>query len=280
MLNSSNLYNSEWLALVFKNRNQQYGAFVLRRQSDHIVAKSLFIAAAIFVLSFIAPSLFSKEKIATVVDDEIYKIVDVTTVMPIEKVEPLKEKAELPKAAAPKEIAKSVNLSSNVIVVDKNLVADPPKSKALVDAVISNVTQDGLSGPQNAALVANGDGNGTGIDGKVSGAGDSNEIYNVSGLEAYPEFPGGMNAWAKFLQNNLRYPYMAQDNNIQGKVLVSFVVEKDGSITDVSVVRGIGYGCDEEAIRVIKKSLRWKPGFQNNKPVRVRYNMPINYMMQ
>lgn len=70
---------------------------------------------------------------------------------------------------------------------------------------------------------------------------------------------------------------MAQDEGVSGKVYLSFVVEKDGTITDVKVVKGIGYGCDDEAMRVIKKSPRWKAGMQNNLPVRVRYNMPISY---
>ena len=102
-------------------------------------------------------------------------------------------------------------------------------------------------------------------------------MHNAAGVEVYPQFPGGMTAWAKFIQKNLKYPIMAQDANIQGKVYLSFVVEKDGAITDVSVLRGIGAGCDEEAMRVIKKSPKWKAGQQNNQNVRVRYTMPINY---
>lgn len=105
-----------------------------------------------------------------------------------------------------------------------------------------------------------------------------NNIY-VDGVEKFPEFPGGMAAWTKFIQKNLRYPYMAQDAGIQGKVFLNFVVEKDGSITDVTVSRGIGYGCDDEAVRVIKKSPRWIAGRQNNQTVRVRYSMPISYML-
>jgi len=88
-----------------------------------------------------------------------------------------------------------------------------------------------------------------------------------------------MAAWAKFIQKNLRYPYPAQDAGVQGKVFLSFVVEKDGAITDVKIVKGIGYGCDDEAVRVIKKSPKWKAGEQNKQTVRVRYNMPINYTL-
>jgi protein TonB len=94
-----------------------------------------------------------------------------------------------------------------------------------------------------------------------------------------PEFVGGMDAWAKFLGKNLRYPVQARDEGIQGRVTVSFVVEKNGELSNVKVLKGIGYGCDEEAIRVIKKSPFWKPGFQNGRPVRVSYVMPIVFRL-
>ena len=121
-------------------------------------------------------------------------------------------------------------------------------------------------------------GNVGGVTGNAS-EGSGNEVLDVIGVDSYPEFPGGMAAWAKFIQKNLRYPYPAQDAGVQGKVFLSFVVEKDGTITDVKIVKGIGYGCDDEAMRVIKKSPKWKPGAQNKQTVRVRYNMPINYML-
>jgi len=86
-----------------------------------------------------------------------------------------------------------------------------------------------------------------------------------------------MKAFTKYMERNLRYPSQAQEDGIQGKVFLSFVVEKDGSITDVKVLKGIGFGCDEEAMKVIKKSPLWKPGKNKGIPVRVRYNMPINF---
>ena len=118
-----------------------------------------------------------------------------------------------------------------------------------------------------------------GVSIEASTGGNGEGIYEYAGVQVYPEFPGGMEVWVKFIQRNLRYPAMAQEANIQGKIFLSFVVEKDGTISEVKVLRGIGYGCDDEAVRVIKKSPRWKAGMQHNLPVRVRYQMPISYTL-
>ncbi|MNK00490.1 Gram-negative bacterial tonB protein [compost metagenome] len=281
---SSNLYGGEWLALVFANRNQQYGAYELRRQSSNTLLKAFFIAAPIFVSAFIGPSIvaaFKGDKV--VVDDPVTTVVDFNT-----KIHEIKPKEEQPKPAktkaqeevAPKVIApkvKTVGLTDKIKVVKDDLVTvQPPTSDEIEDAVIGSVTQDGIAGKGNANLGTGVTGPGEGIGTGGNGTG-GNEVRDLNGVDVYPEFPGGMEGWAKYIQRNLRYPSMAQEEGIGGKVFLSFVVEKDGTITDVKVTRGIGYGLDEEAMRVIKKSPRWKAGMQNNLPVRVRYNMPINY---
>lgn len=104
------------------------------------------------------------------------------------------------------------------------------------------------------------------------------EIFTV--VESMPEFPGGDAARMKFLQENIKYPQMARESGIQGTVYVTFVVEPDGSVSDVRVLRGIGGGCDEEAVRVIQKMPRWNAGMQRGKPVRVQFNMPIKFTLQ
>lgn len=99
-------------------------------------------------------------------------------------------------------------------------------------------------------------------------------------VESMPEFPGGDVARIAYLNKNMDYPIQARESGIQGRVFVTFVVEKDGSITGVRVLRGIGGGCDEEAIKVIQNMPRWLPGKQRNVPVRVQFNMPINFILQ
>lgn len=98
--------------------------------------------------------------------------------------------------------------------------------------------------------------------------------------EVMPEYPGGEQAMMKFVADNVKYPQDAIDKEISGRVLVSFVVEKDGSIGDVKVVKGIGGGCDEEAVRVVNAMPKWKPGMDKGKPVRVSYMMPITFKLQ
>lgn len=102
-------------------------------------------------------------------------------------------------------------------------------------------------------------------------------IFTV--VETMPEYPGGMSELYKYLANNVEYPAYAKESGIQGRVFVTFVVEADGSISDARVLRGIGGGCDEEALRVIKAMPNWKPGKQRGKAVRVQYNLPISFKL-
>jgi periplasmic protein TonB len=102
-------------------------------------------------------------------------------------------------------------------------------------------------------------------------------IFTV--VEDQPSFPGGDEARMRFLQENLRYPTMAREAGIQGTVFVTFVVERDGSVTDVRVLRGIGGGLDEEAVRVVRMMPRWNPGRQRGQAVRVQFNMPIRFVL-
>jgi protein TonB len=107
---------------------------------------------------------------------------------------------------------------------------------------------------------------------------EDEEIFVV--VETMPSFPGGMNKLMEYLQNNLRYPQLAKELNIQGRVFLTFVIEKDGSVTDIKLLRGIGGGCDEEAIRVVNNMPKWTPGSQRNRPVRVQFNLPVNFRLE
>ncbi len=104
------------------------------------------------------------------------------------------------------------------------------------------------------------------------------QIFTV--VENDPEFPGGMEALYKYLAQNIKYPQLARDNNITGKVYVTFVVERDGSIANPRVLRDIGGGCGAEAIRVVKSMPKWTPGKQRGKAVRVQFNLPVNFQLQ
>ena len=104
------------------------------------------------------------------------------------------------------------------------------------------------------------------------------EIFTI--VEEMPSFPGGEAELFKYLGSNIKYPAMARDAGIQGIVYVTFVVKEDGKISDVRVLRGVGGGCDEEAVRVVEKMPSWKPGKQRGKSVRVQYNLPIRFTLR
>jgi periplasmic protein TonB len=107
---------------------------------------------------------------------------------------------------------------------------------------------------------------------------DSTSIFMV--VEQMPEFPGGEDSLYSFIARHIRYPQAAKESGIQGRVFVTFVVEKDGSVSDARILRGIGGGCDEEALRMVQAMPKWLPGKQRGKPIRVQYNMPIKFSLE
>ncbi|WP_343524923.1 TonB family protein [Pedobacter sp.] len=272
-----NVYKTEWLDLVFANRNKNYGAYELRSKSSAIMTKALFVSGSLFVLACFSPLIYAKFVPKDIVVDA--PPIEIKLDRAIHQMKPDLPKPEekpAPKKADPVKV-KTVALPSQVVVVNKTELPPPPTVDDIKLAVIGTNTQDGLVAPNAVVTDSKGNGDGTGTAKEGAGAVEDKEIY--LGADEYPEFNGGAKAWAKYMERNLRYPSRAQEEGASGKVFVSFVVEKDGSITDVSVIKGIGFGCDEEAIKVIKKSPLWKPGKNKGIPVRVRYNMAINFQI-
>jgi TonB family protein len=115
------------------------------------------------------------------------------------------------------------------------------------------------------------------IDSPVGGPESEGAVF--TSVEQEPEFPGGLNAFSHFLVTNLRYPQTARNNKKQGKVIVTMVIEKDGTVSGVKIARSVCDDLDAEAMRVIKLSPKWKPGIQNGRPVRVAYSVPINFTL-
>jgi len=270
---ASNLYKSEWIDLVFKNRNKSYGAYSLRAESSSITLKALVLTVPVFILMIAGPGIYKRLKPDIIVPQETYRVIDVAE--PPVRVKPEEKKIVQPKSEPLPEKVKTVKLTANIAVVKDPLKDEKPLMiDDLKDAVIGQLTQAGDATKASAAPVA-----GAAVGSGIASPLEDTHIYDASGIDSYPEFEGGMAAWAKFIQKNLRYPYAAQEQEVQGKVFLSFVVEIDGSITDVTLIKGIGAGCDEEAMRVIKKSPKWKPGQQQNRKVRVRYTMPLSFRL-
>lgn len=167
------------------------------------------------------------------------------------------QQQNLPPPPAPPATTTVINIVENDAKVDDDFTIDAEADEATqVEAYVAPVVQ---SAPVVEESV------------------EEMEIFTV--VEDQPNFPGGDEARILYLKDNIKYPQMARESGIQGTVYVTFVVERNGSVTDVKVLRGIGGGCDEEAIRVIENMPKWNAGKQRGKPVRVQFNMPIKFTL-
>jgi periplasmic protein TonB len=259
----------EWLDVVFADRNKAYGAYELRKQNPKNTSKALIIGIIVFVflisfqtiLNFISgfiPKPTEKVKITNVV---------LQPPPPIDQ-----KKPPPPPPEPPKPKVDQVKFPPPVVKPDNEVKEQPPTVKELE---VADPGQKTVKGDPNAEIkIDEPVGN---SDVKQVTEEDPNKIFTA--VEKEPEFPGGIASFYKYLGNNIHYPAVAKENGTQGKVFLAFVVEKDGSLTDIKVARGIGSGCDEEAIRVLKNSPHWKPGIQNGRPVRVSYTIPVTFAL-
>ncbi|QKJ30215.1 TonB family protein [Mucilaginibacter mali] len=275
-----NLYNREWLSLVFKGRNQNYGAYELRRSYPVVLNRAMAVTFFTVAALCITETVISRNRAIEPVTKTV-----VLTITPPEKIfeaklqkEQPKPKEAKPKTEAPKELPKPLQVSTQninyVVKPDKDVIKDPEPIKADVAIGPEDKIVPG-SGSDNVPLIED-PGTGEGVKG-----GNGDGIINVGegGLQVMPEPIGGDKAWAKFLQKNLRFPGQAQDAGVSGRVYLSFIIEKDGHLSNITVERKAGYGFDEEASRVLKLAPAWKPGMQNGQAVRVRYLIPINFQL-
>ncbi|TSD66538.1 energy transducer TonB [Inquilinus sp. KBS0705] len=269
MLNTKlNLYNAEWLDVVFSDRNKAYGAYDLRNHYGQTMVKAMGIAFTSIIAAALLYNYAVKQPISLSHDREvIVELPSLPTVVPPKKeVQPVKTVA-----AKPLPPVKTTAFLPPV-VTSEPVTTDPP----VIDKIVGEVgavttTGTGKVPPIVETPVTSGGG---GTAPKV----DDSEHTTV-GLQVMPEPDGGAAGWAKFLSRNLRFPAQAQDANVGGRVLISFVIEKDGRLSDLTVINKAGYGMDEEALRVLKLAKPWKPGMQNGQPVRVRYTIPMNFQL-
>lgn len=243
--------------MVFKTRNKDYGAYVLRKKYRKYTTISLIIgifaigAAVAYpvIAAYINKSRIIKE--VNTVGAEMLNIPKEELPPPPPPPPPPPDVVQQQRFVAPVVTTDSVETT---MVSQEDLSAKPVEAPAAEDIKVEEVKEQVIQ--QEAPK----------------------EIFTV--VEEQPGYPGGDEARIKYLQDNIKYPDEAKELGVQGKVFVTFVVEVDGSITDVRVLRGIGAGCDEEAIRVVRGMPKWVPGKQRGVPVRVQFNLPIKFTLQ
>jgi protein TonB len=264
-----NLFNEAWVDLLFKKRNQEYGAFELRKDSSRRHRVGIIAALVLLILVIFVPILY-KQIIEKVKD----RNVEVTTLSNIE----IEKKVEKPKdiiieKPAPP-LKSSIKFTPPVIKPDEEVQEDEEikTQEELINTDV-NISVADVKGTDEENGQDIGD-----LNNMIVGEDTTSTPYAV--VEQMPEFPGGEAALQRYLKNSIKYPNIAMENGIQGKVYVGFVVERNGSISNVRIARGVDASIDKEAMRVIRLMPKWIPGKQNGEPVRVSFTAPINFALE
>ena len=289
MAKGVDLTSKEWCDLVFEGKNKEFGAYQLRKKSPKrhwvaIVGVLILLAAVAVIYAGVKKYNEIKEAEALAKGAQMSEVLFETDTneAPEEEEEVKYEEQPEPEEQVVEEQVASQQVTA-IAIVEK---ADADKEVKNMDQIqeneaqVGNVNQEGkidISEVNTATKAVTVVEEKPKEEPKVEKP-QPEKIFEA--VEQPAEFPGGRSALAKWLRNNLRYPEVAQANNIQGRVVVKFTVEKDGSISNPTVVRGVDKDLDREAIRVVKKMPRWNAGKNNGVAVRSYFNLPVNFKLQ
>ena len=282
---SVDLTSQEWRNLVFAGKNQDFGAYQLRKQSDkrhNMAFLYMLMGLVVIFILIIALSKYSdyraeQDAIALQEQREKMMAAQITQEEEVqEEPEVEEQKFEQPEIEVPEEVLATVQVTQ-IAIVDadkvKNEVMDMDAQKE-DNTARGVVTQEGSDDADKFKAVQEQ------VVVKEPEPEKPKEEEIFVAVEQQAEFPGGQTALMKWLSNNIRYPESAQQNDIQGRVVVRFVVEKDGSIGAATIVKGVDKDLDREALRVVKKMPRWQPGKNNGVAVRSYFNLPVVFKLQ
>lgn len=257
--------------IVFEGRNKLYGAYDLRKSYKQTIQKSVLIGVTLFAVIVFFPNLYARLVPPSKPGDIAYvveaKPIDIMRELP----KPMPEKVEPPVEA------KTVRSLPPVVMQDDHVAMEnlPPVVEELEHAAPAAKTLEGIEDLEIIVPPAAAFGTAKTAVADVKTREESIFMH----VEQAPEYRGGVQAMAAFLQKNLKYPAPAARAGVQGKVFVQFTVGSDGKIEDVTALKGIGFGCDEEAVRVVKLMQNWAPGRQAGNPVRVKFTLPIAFQI-
>ena len=272
------LIDNGWVDLVFDGKNQAYGAYQLRKDTGKRNLKALitmfliFAAIAAIVIAKVSIDNYIASRNAAIETDvELQSLAEKKEAKAEKKDEPEVEKIEIER------VKSSVAFTVPEIKKDDEVKEDQEIK-----------SQDELQETNTAIGAFNVEGNDEEA-GEVLKAKEviaepeppkveETKVFDV--VEEMPQFPGGQAALLEYLAKNIKYPVVAEENGVQGRVIVTFVVERDGSITDVKVVKSVDPSLDKEAARVVKSMPHWIPGKQNGSAVRVKYTVPVTFKLQ
>ena len=272
------LLDNNWVDLVFEGRNKEYGAYVLRKETGKRNLKSMLIVFAVIIaiMAAVAAKVASEnafpKKVAMETDVELSKLAQKKEAK-VEKKAPVKVEEQ----KVVEKVKSSVKFTPPVIKKDEDVKPEEElKSQEDLNKTNTAIGSFDVKGNDEAG-------------GEVLKAKEviaqpeppkeeETKVFDV--VEVMPSFPGGQAALFEWLSKNIKYPVVAEENGVQGRVIVTFVVERNGSITDVQVVKSVDPSLDKEAVRVVKAMPHWIHGKQNGSAVRVKFTVPVTFRLQ
>jgi protein TonB len=271
------LISNDWTDLVFDGRNQAYGAYQLRRNTSKRNIWAMVFVAAVAALAYIGLSAYNSYQEAQKARFEAEMEASLLEQKKEAKVERKAEAPKVEKAQVVERVKSSIAFTPPVIKKDSEVrPEDELKSQEELLQTKTAIGSFDVKGNDEGAEV---------LKAKeiiVQEAEKSKEeetkVFDV--VEQMPSFPGGMGALMQYLSSHIKYPVVAEENGIQGRVICTFIVERDGSITDTRVARSVDPSLDKEAVRVINSMPRWIPGKQNGTACRVKFTLPVTFKLQ
>lgn len=265
------LTSLEWCELIFKDKNKAYGAYRMRRDLGRRQLAALIIVTVVAIVGFTLPRL-----IQMAIPEKKEEMVEVTQLSQLEEPEVKQEELVKPvePIAPPPALKSTIKFTAPVIKKDEEVNEDD-ELKTQDELTESKVTisiadvkgNDELNGQDIADLQE-----------VITQAPEEEKPYTM--VEQMPQYPGGPQELLQYIAKNLRYPTISQENGIQGRVILRFVVSADGSVQDIQVLRSLDPYCDKEAVRVVSTLPKWIPGRQNGRNVPVYYTLPIQFKLQ
>ena len=285
MAKSVNLSSREWCDLVFEGKNKDFGAYVIRTESPkrHNKAVLWTIIGALFfsliIWGLAKANQYLEERRLIGMNEQEKVLIDMTP--KAEEPEPVQERLEQEKPEVlPEEVLNTIKVTELVIVEDDKVSKEDEikTQEEQLESLHSAGSVDFDQGTDNKAVIREFK-NEVVVEEKVEKPKEVvEEVFTV--VEQMPQFPGGEQALMKYLQSHINYPPMAAENNVQGKVVVQFVVDKTGRVGEVKVIRSVDKDLDREAARVCKSLPKFTPGRQNGHPVSVWYTLPVFFKLQ
>lgn len=270
-MDKKKILQSDILDIIFDDRNKAYGAYELRRNYEKrarkAVAGMLLFALVTVSAPLLAGLLGGSHTVVLKPKDQPVIITKVH----------VPSTPQTPKPPTPPATPKALPRTTTdiPIVIARVDQVKPPIDDPKPVGPSGPSDPNGTNDPQPPGPIGKIDGPVTPQVAVIDVTPDPNTTYEVTDIQQWPEYPGGEDALMAYLAAHIKYPRRALENNVEGHVTLGFVIDKEGGIDDVKVLRGIGYGCDEEAMRVVNGMPKWKSGKNNGKPVRVYFNLPI-----